>query len=49
MRTRINTAKWYETKGLWIISVQKDGKRKQFSSSKKGRTGQREANAKADM
>ena len=32
----------------WQIKVQKDGERRSFYSSKPGRTGQREANAKAD-
>ena len=32
----------------WRIDVQHDGQRKSFYSSKPGRTGQREANAKAD-
>ena len=33
---------------MWRIDVQKDGQRRSFYSSKPGRTGQREANAKAD-
>ena len=33
---------------MWRIDVQQDGKRKSFYSSRPGRTGQREANAKAD-
>ena len=45
---RINTAVWYEKYGRWQIKVQKDGQRRTFTSSKPGRTGQREANAKAD-
>lgn len=32
----------------WQIKAQRDGIRKTFTSSKSGRTGQREANAKAD-
>ena len=32
----------------WCIAVQKNGTRKRFYSSTPGRTGQREANAKAD-
>lgn len=32
----------------WQINVQKDGQRRSFYSSASGRTGQREANAKAD-
>ena len=43
---RTNTAKWEGTR--WRISVQKDGKRRNFYSSVQGRAGQREANAKAD-
>ena len=43
---RTNTAKWEGTR--WRISVQKDGKRRNFYSPTPGRAGQREANAKAD-
>lgn len=46
--SRTNTAKWDEKKGLWRIVVTRDGKRKEFTSAKPGRTGQREANKKAD-
>ena len=46
MTTRTHSAKWMGTR--WQINVQKDGQRKSFYSSKPGRTGQREANAKAD-
>ncbi len=46
MTMRTNTARWTGTR--WRIDVQKDGTRKSFYSSKTGRTGQREANAKAD-
>ena len=46
MTTRTNNARWTGTR--WRIDVQKDGIRKSFYSSKAGRTGQREANAKAD-
>lgn len=46
MTMRTNSAKWMGTR--WRIDVQKDGTRKSFYSSKPGRTGQREANAKAD-
>ena len=46
---RTNTAKWQESRQRWRISVQKDGIRKEFFSSTPGRTGQREANAKADV
>lgn len=45
---RTGTAKWEEKYSRWRIAVQKDGQRKQFYSSKPGRAGQREANAKAD-
>lgn len=46
MGKRTNTARW--TGKMWRIDVQQDGKRKSFYSSRTGRTGQREANAKAD-
>lgn len=46
--SRTNTAKWDEKKSLWRIVVTRDGKRKEFTSAKTGRTGQREANKKAD-
>lgn len=45
---RTNSAVWNENEGRWRINVQKDGVRKTFYSSKPGRNGQREANAKAD-
>lgn len=48
MGKRTNTAVWLEKYNRWQINVQKDGKRRSFTSSKPGRTGQREANAKAD-
>ena len=48
MGKRTNTAQWIENQNRWRINVQKDGERKSFYSSKPGRTGQREANAKAD-
>lgn len=48
MGHRTNTAKWIEKSHRWQINVQKDGQRKTFTSSTPGRTGQREANAKAD-
>lgn len=48
MGKRTNTAKWIESAKRWQINVQKDGVRKTFTSAKPGRTGQREANAKAD-
>ena len=46
--SRTNTAKWDEKKSLWRIVVTRDGNRKEFTSAKPGRTGQREANKKAD-
>lgn len=46
---RTNTAKWIESVGRWQINVQKNGVRKTFTSAKAGRTGQREANKKADL
>jgi len=45
---RTNTAAWVEKQKHWRISVQKDNIRKNFYSSTAGRTGQREANSKAD-
>lgn len=48
MGKRVNTAVWLEKQSRWQIKVQKDGERKTFTSSKPGRTGQREANRKAD-
>lgn len=45
---RTNTARWLENRAMWRIDVQKDGVRKSFYSTKQGRTGQREANKKAD-
>lgn len=48
MGKRVNTAVWVESRNRWQINVQKDGIRKTFTSSKTGRSGQREANAKAD-
>ncbi len=45
---RTNSAVWFEKYQRWQIKVQKDGIRKSFTSKKKGRTGQRECNAKAD-
>lgn len=46
--TRTNTAKWLPKYNRWQINVQRDGKRRSFTSGKPGRAGQREANAKAD-
>jgi integrase len=48
MGKRISTAVWLENESRWQIKVQKDGKRKTFTSSTPGRTGQRECNKKAD-
>lgn len=48
MGRRTNTAVWSDKYGRWQINVQKDGKRRSFYSFKPGRTGQREANKKAD-
>lgn len=48
MKKRTNTAFWVEKEKRWCIAVQKNGTRKRFYSSTPGRTGQREANAKAD-
>lgn len=48
MGKRTNTARWIEKSQRWQINVQVNGVRKTFSSRKPGRTGQREANAKAD-
>lgn len=45
---RTNTAKWVESAKRWQINVQRDGVRRTFTSAKPGRTGQREANKKAD-
>ena len=48
MSKRTNTAVWQEAYSRWRVAVQKDGQRKYFYSSTPGRTGQREANRKAD-
>ena len=48
MAKRTNTAKWLESQKRWQINVQQDGRRRTFTSTKPGRAGQREANAKAD-
>ena len=48
MQERTNTAKWSEKEQRWRISIQRDGKRKVFTSSIPGRAGQRDANRKAD-
>lgn len=39
---------WIESKSYWQVKVQKDGVRKAFTSSLKGRKGKHEAEAKAD-
>ena len=49
MGKRTNTAVWEEKYQRWRVAVQKDGVRRQFYSSTPGRTGQREANKKADL
>lgn len=49
MGQRTNTAQWLPNQNRWQIKVQKDGVRRTFTSSKPGRTGQREANRKADV
>ena len=48
MGRRTNTAIWHAKTNRWKIDVQKDGVRRSFYSSTPGRTGQREANRKAD-
>ena len=48
MKKRTTTAVWVESARRWQLIVQKDGVRRTFTSSKPGRTGQRECNAKAD-
>lgn len=45
---RRSEAIWIESKSYWQIKVQKDGVRKAFTSSIKGRKGKHEAEAKAD-
>ena len=45
---RTNEASWNEAKQRWYIKVQRDGVRKQFTSSKSGRKGKLEAEGKAD-
>ena len=45
---RTNTARGIESAKRWQINEQKDDVRKTFTSAKPGRTGQREANKKAD-
>lgn len=41
-------AVWIESRSRWQINVQRDGKRKTFTSSTPGRRGKHEAEAKAD-
>ncbi len=48
MSSRTNTAKWSEKEKRWKINVQQGGQRRSFYSSTPGRTGQREAQRKAD-
>lgn len=48
MGQRTNTAVWLPNQQRWQIKVQKNGIRRTFTSAKPGRTGQREANRKAD-
>lgn len=47
-KLRTNEAAWVESGNRWRISVQKDGERKQFYSSKPGKKGKLEAERKAD-
>ena len=47
-KLRTNEAAWVEKSARWRISVQKDGERKQFYSSKPGKKGKLEAERKAD-
>ena len=48
MSKRTGTATWNATKGRWRIDVYKNGRQRSFYSSKPGRAGKNEANAKAD-
>ena len=45
---RRSEAIWIESKGYWQVKVQKEGERKAFTSSRPGRKGKHEAEAKAD-
>lgn len=45
---RRSEAIWVEARNRWQINVQRDGKRKTFTSSTPGRKGKHEAEAKAD-
>lgn len=47
-KKRAAEARWDELRGRWQINVQKDGARKTFLSSVKGRRGKADAEAKAD-
>ena len=47
-KQRTNTAKWIVEQNRWQIKVQRDGVRRTFYSAIPGRSGQREANRKAD-
>ncbi len=49
MGKRVNTATWSDKYKRWQVNVQQDGVRRSFYSSTPGRTGQHEANAKADQ
>lgn len=46
---RISEAIWIESKSYWQVKVQRDGVRKAFTSSIKGRKGKHAAEAKADV
>lgn len=46
---RKSEAIWIESKSYWQVKVQKDGIRKSFTSSLKGRKGKHDAEAKADQ
>lgn len=48
MKLRTAEAIWIESKGYWQIKVQRDGIRKAFTSSTKGRKGKHIAEGKAD-
>lgn len=47
-KRRTAEAIWIESRNRWQINVQRDGKRKTFTSSTPGRKGKHEAEAKAD-
>lgn len=48
MKTRRAEAFWVEARGRWQINVQREGRRKTFTSSTPGKRGKHEAEAKAD-